>query len=182
MEAKIHPVMAYGVRCADAIACLRQHDHIEQTLLVLYAGIDTMAWLSVPEEESSGLDFQRWVEDYMLSRNGQLLPNVTAADLWGRDAAYSTQVRLSRGISVRAGRGNSSIRIMSKSSQRCRPTLPLSQSKTWDGRLRLRSYGLSMTWKRTPPRIRLQKRSLGEPSLPTRCELLNSTLENVMSS
>lgn len=83
MEAKIHPVMAYGVRCADAIACLRQHDHIEQTLLVLYAGIDTMAWLSVPEEESSGLDFQRWVQDYMLSRNGQLLPNVTAADLWG---------------------------------------------------------------------------------------------------
>lgn len=83
MEAKLHPVMAYGLRCADAIACLRQHGHIEQTLLLLYAGIDTMAWLSVSEEESSGQDFQRWVEDYMLTPNGQLIPNVTAADLWG---------------------------------------------------------------------------------------------------
>jgi hypothetical protein len=83
MEVEPHPVMEYGRRNADAIGCLRQHGHIEPTLVLLYAAIDTMTWLSVPQEESSGQDFQRWVDKYMLGPNRALLPNVTAVDLWG---------------------------------------------------------------------------------------------------
>jgi hypothetical protein len=83
MEVKLDPVMEYGKRQADAIGCLRQHGHIEPTLLLLYAAIDTMAWLSVPEEESTGRDFQTWVDKYMLGVNRALLPDVTAVDLWG---------------------------------------------------------------------------------------------------
>jgi hypothetical protein len=83
MQVELHPVMEYGKRQADAIGCLRQHGHIEPTLLLLYAAIDTMAWLSVPEEESTGRDFQNWVEKYVLRVNQALLPGVTAVDLWG---------------------------------------------------------------------------------------------------
>jgi hypothetical protein len=47
--------------------CLEQ-DFIESAMILLYAGIDAMAWLNLPPNvnDVEGADFKRWVADYFL--------------------------------------------------------------------------------------------------------------------
>lgn len=49
-------------------------------LMLIYAWIDRMAWLSVEKEKSSGDDFKKWVKLYLL-KDSLLL--CTAEELWG---------------------------------------------------------------------------------------------------
>lgn len=62
-------------------ACLDQQ-LIVPTLMLLYAGIDTMAWLARPEDQDQvrRADFIRWCEDYLLP-DSRL--KVSGVDLYG---------------------------------------------------------------------------------------------------
>jgi predicted DNA-binding protein (MmcQ/YjbR family) len=54
----------------------------EPTLILIYSGIDAMAWLDRPAGQADvhGPDFQRWVDEYLLPDSGL---TCTAADLYG---------------------------------------------------------------------------------------------------
>lgn len=80
---KLHPVLQYGLRQSGAIKCLRLNEHKEATLILLYAAIDHMAWLSIDGEEAGNKGFKLWVEKYMLARSANMLAGATSADLWG---------------------------------------------------------------------------------------------------
>lgn len=79
----LHPVMQYGLRQSEAIACLRLQGHKQATVVLLYAAIDQMAWLSVDGEEAGNKGFKEWVQKYMVNQNHSLLSGASAADLWG---------------------------------------------------------------------------------------------------
>lgn len=53
----------------DAIAILHKNGRITQALILLYAAIDTLAWLSTADPETSGKAFRAWVDRYMLPRD-----------------------------------------------------------------------------------------------------------------
>ncbi|MFM5363999.1 hypothetical protein ACET98_23330 [Aeromonas veronii] len=71
-------------KTSDAVNTLVKLKHTESALILLYSWIDRMAWLSVPNEESSGGDFKRWVEIYLLEETS--LP-CTSDDLWSARCA-----------------------------------------------------------------------------------------------
>ena len=51
-----------------------------QFLVLLYAALDTLAWLASPDSEATGKGFQDWTDRYLLPDSS--LP-CTSADLWG---------------------------------------------------------------------------------------------------
>jgi hypothetical protein len=55
-----------------AIDLCFQERLITPTLALLYSGIDTMAWLGVPDnrEDVTGNDFTRWADHYLLPDSG----------------------------------------------------------------------------------------------------------------
>ena len=63
-----------------SIGVLIENKMYEASLILIYAWIDRMAWLSVKNDRATGGDFQKWVEEYLLK--GSSLP-CTAKDLWG---------------------------------------------------------------------------------------------------
>jgi hypothetical protein len=69
----------YYMKTIAAIEHLSSNGFHEASLMLTYAGIDQMAWLSVGSVESNGNDFKAWVEKY-------LQPSKTlgcsADDLW----------------------------------------------------------------------------------------------------
>lgn len=78
--------------------CLK-HRFYQSALILIYSGIDTMAWLSLPESE---LDvnktyFEKWVNDFLLP-NSELL--CTATELYGARCglihSHTTESRLYR--------------------------------------------------------------------------------------
>lgn len=66
-------------KITGAIDCLVEKGFVEAALMLTYAGIDQLAWLSVSTPESSGKDFKTWVEKYL---NPLLRLGCTADDLW----------------------------------------------------------------------------------------------------
>lgn len=66
-------------KITGAINCLVESSFVEAALMLTYAGIDQLAWLSVATQESDGEDFKAWVEKY-LSPSTKL--GCSADDLW----------------------------------------------------------------------------------------------------
>lgn len=62
-------IFDHARKLIDATQCLRGGGHHIASLMIVYAAIDQMAWLSVEDEKSSGEDFKKWVEKYMLEKN-----------------------------------------------------------------------------------------------------------------
>lgn len=73
------PVFSHAKKTTDAIVCLRDAGHHVAALMLTYAAIDQMSWLSIPGDISSGKDFKAWVKKYMLE-NGNIV--CSEDDLW----------------------------------------------------------------------------------------------------
>lgn len=76
-------VISHTKKMHEAIIHLRDKGHYEAALMLLYAAIDQMAWLSIPGEISYAKDFKAWVNKFMLDKNPDGLLEVSAHDLWG---------------------------------------------------------------------------------------------------
>lgn len=72
-------VFSFAKKMTDAVSTLRDAGHLVPAVMLTYAGIDQMAWLSISQERSSGRDFKAWVDNYMLSKNPIAC---TAQELW----------------------------------------------------------------------------------------------------
>lgn len=84
----------YYERIGGAIGVLAREQYIEAALMLTFAGIDQMAWLSVSAQESSGADFKVWAEKYI--QPAQIL-GCTVDDLWAaRNALLHTATAESR--------------------------------------------------------------------------------------
>jgi len=72
-------VFSFAKKMTDAVTALRDGGHLVPAVMLTYAGIDQMAWLSISQERSSGRDFKVWVDKFVL-------PHVqmacTAQELW----------------------------------------------------------------------------------------------------
>jgi len=79
----LHPVMEFGMRQSEAVACLREKGFKQATLVLLFAAIDQLAWVASDKEMVGNDGFKAWVQQYMVDRNPELLSGATAADLWG---------------------------------------------------------------------------------------------------
>src|SRR5947209_3438307 len=66
----------------DAVTGCLERDHFESAMILLYSGIDAMAWLNRPTnvDDVRGADFQEWVDAYFLPSSGF---NCSATDLYG---------------------------------------------------------------------------------------------------
>jgi hypothetical protein len=66
----------------DAVAGCLERDHFESAMILLYSGMDAMAWLNRPAkvDDVRGVDFQEWVDTYFLPSSGF---NCSATDLYG---------------------------------------------------------------------------------------------------
>jgi hypothetical protein len=66
----------------DAVAGCLEREHFESAMILLYSGIDAMAWLNRPTnvDDVRGVDFQEWVDAYFLPGSGF---NCSATDLYG---------------------------------------------------------------------------------------------------
>ncbi len=73
------PVFNHAKKTTEAIVCLRDAGHHVSAVMLTYAAIDQMSWLSIPGDMSSGKDFKAWVKKYMLA-NGNLV--CSEDDLW----------------------------------------------------------------------------------------------------
>jgi len=75
-------------RIGSAIGILAGKKYIEAALMLTYAGIDQMAWLSVSVQESSGSDFKAWAEKYIQPEKNL---GCSVDDLWSaRNALLHT--------------------------------------------------------------------------------------------
>jgi len=79
----LHPVMEFGLRQSEAVACLREKGYKQATLVLLFAAIDQLAWVASDRETVGNDGFKSWVQRYMIERNPGLMSGATAADLWG---------------------------------------------------------------------------------------------------
>jgi hypothetical protein len=79
----LHPVMEFGMRQSEAIACLREKGYKQPTLVLIFAAIDQLAWVAGEKETVGNEGFKAWVQRYMVDRNPDLLSGATSADLWG---------------------------------------------------------------------------------------------------
>lgn len=78
------PLVAHAYKMQEAALCLIKNDFRLAALMLVFATIDQMAWVSLPDDEDvKGRDFMAWVSTYMLGRNRTGLEAVTAGDLWG---------------------------------------------------------------------------------------------------
>ena len=66
----------------NAVASCLGNDHFESTMILLYSGIDAMAWLNRPARVADvrGMDFQEWINIYFLPGSGF---NCSSADMYG---------------------------------------------------------------------------------------------------
>lgn len=72
-------VFSHAKKITDAIVCLRDGGHYVAAVMLTYAAIDQMAWLSIPGDISHGNDFKAWVKKYMLSKDNLVC---SEDDLW----------------------------------------------------------------------------------------------------
>lgn len=78
-DVKAMEVLKAVQRMAEAIKLLLDNGHQVPALMLVYASIDQVAWLSIHEERSSREDFIRWVDKYMLVYDPMCC---TARELW----------------------------------------------------------------------------------------------------
>lgn len=72
-------VFNHAKKMTDAIVCLRDGGHHVAALMLSYAALDQMAWLSIERDKSEPNDFKSWVTTYILSKNNL---SCTADELW----------------------------------------------------------------------------------------------------
>jgi hypothetical protein len=65
-----------------AVGLCREHTFYQSSLILIYSGIDTMAWLSLPESklDVNKFYFEKWVNKYLLPNSGLLC---SATELYG---------------------------------------------------------------------------------------------------
>lgn len=80
----LSPLIEHTVKFNAAITDLFKLKHQESALILIYALIDRMAWLSVENEVSNGDDFRAWVNKFLLVQDNFLC---TADDLWAARCA-----------------------------------------------------------------------------------------------
>lgn len=56
---------AYLMRLLKPIEMLHKEQYLEAALMLTYAGIDQISWLSNRSEETGGAEFKAWVEEYL---------------------------------------------------------------------------------------------------------------------
>lgn len=83
-DSRVHPKLRRQVWDLDVAVdlCLQQQPRFALPALVLmYAGIDAMAWVSMPDDrsEGQGQDYRRWVDQFLLPDSGL---TCNADDLW----------------------------------------------------------------------------------------------------
>jgi hypothetical protein len=87
----------YGLNTLEAVTTLIRANHWMPALVVLYSGIDTLAWASLSTGDVTRSDFCRWVDKYM---NPQQSLGCTALDLYAARCAIvhssAAESRLSR--------------------------------------------------------------------------------------
>lgn len=74
------PVFKYAKKMTEAITCLKDSGHVVGGIMLVYAAIDQMAWLSSPNDETHGKEFKDWIDKYILPHNPL---GCTSSDLWG---------------------------------------------------------------------------------------------------
>ncbi|MDD2944036.1 MAG: hypothetical protein PHC51_13855 [bacterium] len=77
--ASTSPIFSQAQKITDAIICLRDAGHHVAAVMLTYAAIDQMSWLSIPGNLSCGKDFKAWVKKYILT-HGNL--DCSEDDLW----------------------------------------------------------------------------------------------------
>jgi hypothetical protein len=73
------PFESFIARRLDAIDLCYREELFTESLLLLYAGIDALAWLTLPSGDSNGRDFKKWVNTYLLPDSGL---QCSAEDIW----------------------------------------------------------------------------------------------------
>lgn len=82
----------------DAIRLLHKNERVSQALILLYAAIDSLAWLATDNAETQRADFIKWAEDYIVSQGS--LP-CTAEELYSaRCGLLHTHAAESRGTTT----------------------------------------------------------------------------------
>jgi hypothetical protein len=71
--------LQFSLETMRAIQLLHRAGHYGPLLTVLYAGIDTLAWLDTSHAWATGDDFKAWVDRYLLPGSGL---RCTAHDFW----------------------------------------------------------------------------------------------------
>lgn len=77
-------LLEHTKKSASALNVLFEGDHIEAGLMLLYAWVDRMAWLSTDKKGSNGQDFKDWVNRYLMH---QYKYPFNADDLWAARCA-----------------------------------------------------------------------------------------------
>jgi hypothetical protein len=72
-------IYSHLTKMLGAINCLVEKNYIESALILTYAGIDQMAWLAVPDQETDSEHFKSWVDKYLDPQNKL---GCTSVDLW----------------------------------------------------------------------------------------------------
>ena len=89
----------FVTQLSDSIDFLMQKESCMPSLILIYSGIDTMAWLNRDKthEDNDRTDFKNWVDNYLLPDSGL---NCSAIDLYAARCAilhsYTAQSLLSR--------------------------------------------------------------------------------------
>jgi hypothetical protein len=55
----------FGMQTVDALTTLVRANHYSHALILLYSGIDALAWASLPSGDVTRSDFCNWVNQYM---------------------------------------------------------------------------------------------------------------------
>lgn len=72
-------IFDFAHKMTDAMIVLRDAGHTVPALMLTYAAIDQMAWLSVPQERTTNADFKAWVSTHM---HANIPMSVTVDELW----------------------------------------------------------------------------------------------------
>jgi hypothetical protein len=73
------PFDSFVARRLAAIDLCFREGLFTESLVLLYAGIDALAWLALPSGDVNGSDFVKWVNTYLLPDSGL---QCTAEDIW----------------------------------------------------------------------------------------------------
>src|SRR5262245_29678660 len=91
----------FSMETLESISILVKAGRYQQALIVLYSAIDTLAWCSLPTGDVKGVDFCRWVKEYL---HPEVRLGCTAEVLYGARCGLlhssASESRMSRGGQV----------------------------------------------------------------------------------
>ena len=61
-------IFDHAKKLIDATQCLRDGGHHVASLMMVYAAIDQMAWLSIEMDKSNSADFKKWAVRFPLKK------------------------------------------------------------------------------------------------------------------